>query len=556
MTKKRFLSVFVALVMVLGLMPTANIANAADTTNTTSKTIQLGTSGLKSPTATTNEKGTYKEPNSYVYFGVNSENNSTPIKWRVLDADKANDGETNGMFLLSEYYLSLTRFDPTDPYDNTYQESVAKAWCASFSGDQDNFSSLEYNNMLGILKVDEPSTLYSLTWGASTLTQYDKLFLLSVQELADYVGNYNEAPGLIATNTAGFAQTYWLRSPYVYGNWKQLAASVSYTGEVDNKHVEDNAGARPALNLNLDNVLFTSAAEDGKSASGMDSDLTAVNDYTGNEWKLTLKDTTRNFSITENEATVETGDTITLNYSGASVGTNEYISAIIEDSNSNVSYYGRVLKPDANGGSMDITIPSGLVGGTCTLHLFSEQYNGGYKTDYASSFDDVSLTVVHNHAWSNEWSSDDTAHWHDCTADGCPITDNSEKDGYAIHSGGTATCTAKAICADCGKEYGNLASHKLTHIAAKAATATKTGNIEYWHCSDCDKYFKDKDAQTEITNGINGTKISKLNANDNAESSHTGDNSNFALWIALLFISCTTVIGTTVVSRKKKYNKN
>ena len=70
-----------------------------------SKAIQLGTSGIKDPTEVTEEDGEHYTPNSYIYFGVNSKNNGTPIKWRVLDADKANDGATAGMFLLSEYLL-------------------------------------------------------------------------------------------------------------------------------------------------------------------------------------------------------------------------------------------------------------------------------------------------------------------------------------------------------------------------------------------------------------------------------------------------------------------
>ena len=70
-------------------------------------------------------------------------------------------------------------------------------------------------------------------------------------------------------------------------------------------------------------------------------------------------------------------------------------------------------------------------------------------------------------------------------------------------SGGTATCTAKAKCADCGAEYGdtNLNHHgdKLKHVVAKDATTSEEGNIEYWYCEACEKYFSDADAKNEIT---------------------------------------------------------
>lgn len=70
------------------------------------------------------------------------------------------------------------------------------------------------------------------------------------------------------------------------------------------------------------------------------------------------------------------------------------------------------------------------------------------------------------------------------------------------HSGGTATCTAKAICDACRTPYGDLdpANHTaLTHMEAKAATTEAEGNIEYWYCEGCGKYYSDATAATEIT---------------------------------------------------------
>ena len=70
------------------------------------KSIRLGTSGISDPTEVIDPNDSNKKsysPNSYIYFGVNSLDNNKPIKWRVLDANKANDGTTNGMF----YYRSI-----------------------------------------------------------------------------------------------------------------------------------------------------------------------------------------------------------------------------------------------------------------------------------------------------------------------------------------------------------------------------------------------------------------------------------------------------------------
>ena len=83
------------------------------------------------------------------------------------------------------------------------------------------------------------------------------------------------------------------------------------------------------------------------------------------------------------------------------------------------------------------------------------------------------------------------------------------------HAGGTATCTAKAICSICGAEYGDLGSDNhvnLIAVPAKAATCTAAGNNEYWYCSGCKKYFGDATATSGITSDstilpVNGHKI-------------------------------------------------
>lgn len=105
------------------------------------------------------------------------------------------------------------------------------------------------------------------------------------------------------------------------------------------------------------------------------------------------------------------------------------------------------------------------------------------------------------HSWKSDWTSDATHHWHECDNKNCDVTDNAGKNGYAEHSGGKATCIAKAICEICGDSYGSLDPNNhtdLKHIDAKAATAAEEGNIAYWYCDGCKKYFSDKDGTKEI----------------------------------------------------------
>ena len=190
------------------------------------------------------------------------------------------------------------------------------------------------------------------------------------------------------------------------------------------------------------------------------------------------------------------------------------------------------------------------------------------------------------HDWGAWTSNEDGTHTRTCTVDGCSAgtqTENcidADKDhkcdicDYIIsecaddnkdhkcdycgkkltdHTGGKATCKDKAKCEACGAEYGELdpKNHTdLKHFPAKAATKTTEGNIEYWYCEGCGKYYSDKDGTKEIKKA--DTVTAKLK--DDPKSPQTGDTSGSALWIALLLVSGGAAVGTTVVSRKK-YNK-
>ena len=106
------------------------------------------------------------------------------------------------------------------------------------------------------------------------------------------------------------------------------------------------------------------------------------------------------------------------------------------------------------------------------------------------------------HSWKSDWTSDATHHWHECANENCDVTDNAGKNGYAEHSGGKATCTQNAVCEICKASYGSLDPNNhtdLKHIDAKVATAAEEGNIAYWYCDGCKKYFSDAAATKEIT---------------------------------------------------------
>ena len=176
------------------------------------------------------------------------------------------------------------------------------------------------------------------------------------------------------------------------------------------------------------------------------------------------------------------------------------------------------------------------------------RYQASFEADWAEvAFKDVPLAAL-EHMYGDWVSNGDGTHTRKCTVDGCK--------GFEIKdcSGGKATCKDKAKCEVCGAEYGELdpKNHTdLKHFPAKAATKTAEGNIEYWYCEGCGKYFSDRDGTKEIKKA--DTTTAKLK--DDSKSSQTDDTRNLALWIALLFVSGGAAIGITVISRKKKYNR-
>ena len=186
--------------------------------------------------------------------------------------------------------------------------------------------------------------------------------------------------------------------------------------------------------------------------------------------------------------------------------------------------------------------------------------NGGQKiivADKAGNTTEMTVTVNDGHTYG-EWASNgDGTHTRKCTVDGCAGSETKDC------SGGKATCGDKAKCAVCGAEYGKLdvKNHAdLKHIPAKAATWVAEGNIEYWYCEGCGRYFSDRDGTKEIRRADTVTAKRKSSSaaakpEDDPKSPGTGDTSNLALWIALLFASGGAAIGTTVVSRRKKYNR-
>ena len=372
--KKRILSILLLCCMVLTLLPTTAFAS-----NDGAKAIQLGTSGISGYDSTNN---------SYDYIHFGTWDNST-VKWRVLDTktNMPNAREEDGFFLLSDALLGTgeyggVEFDYTTPYFNDWKGSRAQDWCNDFYS-----RSLSITEQKAVLATSKSDALYGMYYAASdNILDGDKVFFLSAEEAENAAYGFTDDNARIA-NYGDSAYVWWLRSPIRMN--PDSAGTVNEKGAVIGEWVGQTNAARPAFNLKPDSVLLVSAAVGGKgTADGMFK----IPEYSGDEWKLTLLDDTRTFRVTETTAAGKPGGTVTLNFSGPRTGQNEYISAIIEGKNG-ATHYGRIMKPTAADRQLSFTLPHDLASGNYKLHVFSEQYNGDYQTDYASRFQTVALTV-------------------------------------------------------------------------------------------------------------------------------------------------------------------
>ena len=344
-----------------------------------------------------------------LYFGKFGED---PILWRVLsvsgnatgDADSLMQGEKrvsndDAMFLLSEYLLGQDDSNYNGIVFNengtAYNGSNAQTWCGALLT---GFTENEQNVVLATVKSDAASTNdRNLQFPAvENILNGDKVFLPSVEEMKNAKYGFSSENDLIAYHDGSTAGEWWMRSAGT-GN---SVADAEYNGarteyKIYTKLANGHSYARPAFNLSKNDVLFVCTA-DGVKTGTVGSTLTAIESNLSSEWKLTLLDKSRDFSVTETEVKKFKGGTLTLHYAGAQTGDNEYISAIFYDADGKPAYYGMLknltAEADADG-SVELTVPAELDEGEYKLVLFNEQYNGARQTDYASRFCNVSLTV-------------------------------------------------------------------------------------------------------------------------------------------------------------------
>ena len=347
-----------------------------------------------------------------VYFGSYDpagDSSAEPILWRMLDHSGGK------MLLLSDKILDARSYHISDAVHVSWSTCSLRTWLngsdEGIAGETDNsffnnaFSGVE---QAAVRDTDVNEIIPSGSTG-QTGTGYeniDKVFILSSAEVMNPAFGFpdstaatdtraaelTEAVQLYASSGWTTAKTWWLRDTDVdTSRWVHDAGQVIASSDTGSYRQNDPRGVRPALYTDLSRVLFASPASGGKNANGA---LAEIPEYTGKEWKLTARNNNYRFKVDETAATAVRGGTVTLHYTKAKYGTKDRISAMLVNADGHPLYYGQIAQATSAAGSVDITIPQGVVPGAYTLRVFNEQLNGDCATDVSSAFSDIALTVA------------------------------------------------------------------------------------------------------------------------------------------------------------------
>ena len=163
-------------------------------------------------------------------------------------------------------------------------------------------------------------------------------------------------------------------------------------------------------------------------------------------------------------------------------------------------------------------------------------------TDPAGNESRLEITVNDGHTWGDWSSNGDDTHTRTCTISGCGASETESC------TGGEATCVDRAVCEVCGGAYGDVDAHRhadLRHVEAKAAATEAPGNIEYWYCAACGKYFADAQASRELRQA--DTVTEKLPATP------TGDEAPLTLWVIVLAACAGLALLLLVLRRRNSH---
>lgn len=487
---------------------------------------------------------------SSVYFGKYNQSsdgaggfNKEPVKWRVLSQDSDN----GTLFMLSDKNLDCKKYN--EQYTSiTWGNSTIRGWLNGTGDDSfiDNAFSQNEKASVATTRVENKDNDEWGTPGGSDTE--DKIFLLSYDESINtaygFTDNRNETStreakntdyaksrGAWTSETAEYAGNgdWWLRSPAFNDAYAAVVSGSGWITGYGSFADNDEKAVRPAFNLDLKSAIFASSAEGGKSSGTVGADyLTSIGENPSDEWKMTVKDTAhQNFTV-ESVTGCEKND-LTVKYSGAVAGENEYISAIIKKSDGSIKYYGRLGLASAAAGSTVKVNVDGKLEESDTLCIFNEQCNGDYETDYASPLQEVTVKTT-GHDWG-DWKVTRAA------------TEKEEGEETRVCKNDETHIERRSI-------EKLKPEDKPDDINPTEPKNNTPGGDNATH--DDTTEAPKNDRKSSVKRVVTGGK--KTKATGTIQSAATGDENRAELWMLLTCI-CSAAIPAAVIYRKKKRSR-
>ncbi len=589
--RKKVLSIFLALVMVLCLAPTMALANDG-TGDNTDKTIMLGTNGISAYDENTGKADS-------IYYGVYmKDGTSYNVPWHVISFDT----ENNTGFMLSKYTLGNSEFrnELRGYYAGSKLQTVMNGL---YNGENTSlFTGMEQG------AINATTLIGSSMYSTESDIKNAHLFPLSIDEAESLRWKSDILKAKDITNPDGKACWWWLRSSDPHYAAAYVASSGDYWYDV----MSTCDAVRPAFNLNLNSVLFTS--------------LISTTD-TGSEYKLTLLDDNMTITKTDGANVTMSNNTLTIPYtvSGTNSANATHVSVLVlnneytvgNTNNANILAYGKLNTESFSAtGSGTFTLPDTVDGKTLGtdyyVYILAEDVNGTYETDYASAPLEISEVTdvakapaanvesgTYTESQSIVLTSETEGAFIYYTADG---TDPSfDKDGNptgtttlyttAISVTGTQgtsiSTTIKAVAVKSGMINSAISEFAYTivlpHVHDFDGSRWQSDDTKHWRkCTNanCDKsegyieeaehiasdWITDKSATASETGSrhkectvcgkvLEEETIAKLVPAEKTNAPQTGDSSNMFLWLALLLVSGGAVTVATIANNKRKYNR-
>ena len=300
-----------------------------------------------------------------IYLGEYGE---TPIEWLILDENKNSMGE-DGMFLIVKNGLYKTPPSAVTYYPNSVLKDRCASLFKSFDAPEQKIVLSTYAGRINDIELN--SRFWNVTDHA---VENEKVFLMSTKEYNRYLNN---------SGYGGLDDAWYLRSNTE--QWKgQMLINEDEIFSYTTGSYSISCYFRPSININSKGAAFISPADGGKENGFGLFPIEERQDVSA--WKLSLLDDKREFSASADTVAYSDDRKLSIDYSGAIVDRNEYISAFLLDDKDNIFSYGALGRTiSGESGSLEITLPEGLENGAYSLFVFSEQRNGDKQSDYVST---------------------------------------------------------------------------------------------------------------------------------------------------------------------------